>query len=108
MGRATLRQEIKSIGPETYQSIRIIWPEARAAVSIMSCEVTFRGEKEYKQVELKSQVTFLGSIYRENEIEILGSEGGQCEIYLGSVIPPWLHAIELRMMVTYARLDSLF
>lgn len=108
LGRATLRQEIKSIGPETYQSIRIIWPEARAAVSIMSCEVTFRGEKEYKQVELKSQVTFLGSIYRENEIEILGSEGGQCEIYLGSVIPPWLHAIELRMMITYARLDSLF
>ena len=108
LGRGEIEIAVKSFGPDAYQQLRLSWPRARSIVTIDNCAVVFRGDGQTSGIDVTRYVTFDGDVEERDGIFTLGPEGAHALVSLGTEIPTWPHALDLRLRFTYLRLDRVF
>ncbi len=100
-GQGEIVCSIKSYGPEAYDSLRITLPKVASEVALEQCSVMYRGEQENKEADVTASITFEGEVEDDNGVKRTGAQGARLIVPLQSTVPPWPHALDLRLSMTY-------
>lgn len=111
-GRGEVAVTLKPAGPEAFQRLRLRLPTVRAVFSLDQLSVIFAGEREQKTVNLLDgdgrRLTWTHADPGPDNARTTTKAGTAIEVDLASDVPPWAHALSLRVRFKYLRLDDLF
>jgi len=109
-GRGFFGTTIKSMGPEAYQKLRMVWPAARAVIQIDRLTLTVTSESGVRHVDLMaqpvSQITWQGTKPLDGGAVIAPSQAVTI-LDVESFAPPVPHSLDLELRFKYLQLDSI-
>ena len=108
LGRGELEFSVKPFGPEAFESLRIALPKAKAAFTVDNCSVVYRGDGQSTGADVTPEITIEGDVERNGGLSLTGTEGAGVLVSLAKSTPPWPHALDVRLRITYLRLDRVF
>ena len=108
LGRGEIELTVKPFGADAFEQLRLSWPKARSVISIDQCAVVFRGEEQSSSADVIQKIIFEGDVHERDGMITMGPAGARAVISIGELVPPWPHALDLRLRFTYLRLDRLF